>query len=38
MALVNRLAFYCGPGQEEQVKRLFLRSELGKRDKAAKRA
>src|SRR5262249_20901129 len=34
MALVNRLAFYCGPGQEEQVKRLFLQSGLAMRDKA----
>jgi primase-polymerase (primpol)-like protein len=37
MALVNRLAFYCGPGREEQVKRLFLRSGLAKRKKAMRR-
>jgi putative DNA primase/helicase len=34
MSLCNRLASLCGPGQHEQVRRLFLRSELGKRDKA----
>jgi P4 family phage/plasmid primase-like protien len=34
LALVNRLVFYCGPGQEDQVKRLFRRSGLGDRDKA----
>jgi hypothetical protein len=38
LGLCNRLAFYCGPGRGEQVKRLFLRSELGKRDKASVRA
>jgi hypothetical protein len=37
MALINRLAFYCGRGQEEQVKRLFLQSELGKRSKSTGR-
>jgi putative DNA primase/helicase len=36
LALMSRLAFYCGPGQEEQVKRLFLGSKLGERDKAAR--
>lgn len=36
MALVNRLAFYCGPGQEDQVKGLFRRSGLGDRDKAGR--
>lgn len=34
MALANRLAFYCGPGQHDQVSRLFLQSGLGQRDKA----
>jgi hypothetical protein len=32
--LCSRLAFYCGPRQEEQVRRLFLRSGLGGRAKA----
>jgi hypothetical protein len=32
--LASRLAFYCGPGQEEQVKRLFRQSGLGERAKA----
>jgi P4 family phage/plasmid primase-like protien len=34
LSLCNQLAFYCGPGREEQVARLFLRSKLGERDKA----
>jgi hypothetical protein len=37
-SLINRLAFFCGPGREDQVKRLFLASELGKRDKSSVRA
>ena len=37
LSLVNRLAFYCGSGKDGQVKRLFLQSELGKRDKASVR-
>jgi putative DNA primase/helicase len=36
LALMSRLAFVCGPGQEEQVKRLFIGSRLGKRDKAGR--
>jgi hypothetical protein len=32
--LASRLAFFCGPGQEKQVRRLFLRSALGERAKA----
>lgn len=35
-ALVNRLTFYCGPNQEDQVERLFLASKLGERDKAGR--
>src|SRR5262249_39843467 len=34
LSLMNRLAFYCGPNQYDQVKRLFLGSGLGARDKA----
>jgi hypothetical protein len=36
LSLASRLAFYCGPGQQEQVKRLFLRSGLGQRKKAGR--
>jgi hypothetical protein len=36
-ALCNYLAFYCGPGNEAQVERLFLRSKLGQRPKATSR-
>jgi hypothetical protein len=36
-ALCNYLAFYCGPGNEAQVERLFLRSKLGQRPKATRR-
>jgi hypothetical protein len=32
--LANLLVFYCGRGNEDQARRLFLESELGKRDKA----
>jgi putative DNA primase/helicase len=38
LSLCNRLATLCGPGQQEQVRRLFLGSELGKRGKVADRA
>jgi hypothetical protein len=38
MSLCNRLASLCGPGQHEQVRRLFLRSGLGKRGKVTVRA
>jgi hypothetical protein len=38
LSLANRLAFYCGSRQEDQVKRLFLQSELGQRDKAKERS
>jgi putative DNA primase/helicase len=36
LKLMNRLAFFCGPGRHDQVKRLFLGSELGRRDKAGR--
>jgi putative DNA primase/helicase len=36
LALMNKLAWLCGPGQAEQVKRLFLGSRLGRRDKAGR--
>jgi putative DNA primase/helicase len=36
LGLMNRLAFVCGPGQHDQVKRLFLGSRLGERDKAGR--
>lgn len=36
LALMNRLAYYCGAGGEDQVKRLFLGSKLGGRDKAGR--
>ena len=36
MALINYIAFYSG--NKEQTARLFLKSKLGKRDKAQKRA
>jgi hypothetical protein len=32
LALVGRLAYLCGPGQAEQVRRLFLQSAPGKRE------
>jgi putative DNA primase/helicase len=37
LGLCNHLASYCGPDQLDQVGRLFLRSELGKREKASVR-
>jgi hypothetical protein len=37
LSLCGRLAYYCGPGQDDQVKRLFLQSALGKRGKATDR-
>jgi putative DNA primase/helicase len=37
LGLCNHLASYCGPGQLAQVGRLFLKSELGKREKASVR-
>jgi putative DNA primase/helicase len=36
LSLMNRLAFFCGPGRHDQVVRLFLGSELGRRDKAGR--
>jgi hypothetical protein len=36
LALINRLAFYCGPDQEERVGDLFLKSGLGQREKAGR--
>jgi putative DNA primase/helicase len=37
LALCNHLAFLCGPGRHDQVKRLFLQSGLGVRDKTRDR-
>ena len=37
MSLANQLAFYCGSGHEDQVKRLFLQSGLGEREKVKDR-
>jgi P4 family phage/plasmid primase-like protien len=37
LALCNHLAYFCGQGQNEQIKRLFLLSSLGVRTKATER-